>query len=71
MKYKDYLNHGFIEAYYSGVPIYLRDHGDNETAEVVGRNWLCDKLLLIVSWININIRGDEGFIFKIPIKDKE
>lgn len=58
---------GFSQGWYCGVPIYARDHGEEEGMEACGRNWFYDILLSLVTWVNLNIRGDEGFIFKILV----
>lgn len=63
---KTYRKLGFSKGWYCGIPIYAKDAGE-EGMEAMGRNWFYDLLLDLVSWINIYIRGDEGFIFKILV----
>lgn len=67
-KYKDLPEQGFVKGYYCGVPIYIRNwEGEDDGPEVCGRNWFYDVVFEIVAWLCINVRGDEGFMFKIPV----
>jgi len=67
MKYSDLPKQGFVKAYCYGIPIWIKDWENEEGPYVVGRNWFWHIVFESVSWLCINIRGDEGFIFKIPV----
>lgn len=65
----NYRKLGFSKAWYSGVPLYVREiPGNYEGIEAIGRNWFYSVLLDIVTWVNVNIRRDEGFIFKVLLE---
>ena len=65
----NYRNLGFKKATYCGIPVYVRDNGDEKGIDVCRRNIVSGFLFEVVAWICINIRRDEGFYFKVLIED--
>lgn len=69
--YKDLPNQGFVRAYCYDIPVYIKDwenaNDENNPPLVCGQNAFYDILFEIVSWICINVRGDEGWKFYIPV----
>lgn len=70
-KYKDLPSQGFVRGYCYGIPVYIRnwetEDEENDPIEVIGTNAFYALLFEAVSWICINVRGDEGWMFKIPV----
>jgi len=52
---------GFKDAKYMGIPCWFNP----ETNELIGKNWLYDKLLQLAIWVDINIIMVESFPIKV------
>lgn len=48
---------GFVRAYYRGIPAYY----NLDTDEIIGRNWIYDKLILVNIWVDVELFGIEEF----------
>lgn len=58
---------GYKKAYYRSIPAYFNP----DTNDIYGRNWICDVLIEINLWIDVEIVGVDEFPILVKDDDKD